>query len=296
MLFQKSSEGDDLSSSVTLNMSPTAQDYNRNLAASPVGSDTLSASPYKSTFSSFFRSSTTPEPVPEEEATPLSRPIATVNTSAEALVHLEGCLDGLKRRPSGGESHVQSSEVADSTPVASPSTITTTLALSPIQTENLNVEMGPTVETDLADACGWIFTGLVLEIVSLASESCRAAEETVKGPIVRGSDQEGNGPIVEDAAETGDKLEEYSASAQDKGKQRADAPDEEVEQEHVGHRRRRFSLSFNFKGMLNLDDIEERLNENPQTCVEDHEHKTPDWDTLVSLFECCSNRADGVIV
>jgi hypothetical protein len=106
----------------------------------------------------------------------------------------------------------------------------------------------------------------------------------VKGPIVRGSDQEEIGPIVEDAAETGDKLEEYSASAQDKGKQRADAPDEEVEQEHIGHRRRRFSLSFNFKGMLNLDDIEERLNENPQTCVEDHEHKTPDWDTLVSLF------------
>lgn len=290
MLFQKSSEGEDLSSSVTRNTSP-AQDYNRNLAASPVGSDTLSASPYKSTFSSFFRSSTTPEPVPEEQAAPLSPAVATVNTSAEALVHLEGCLDGLKRRPTGGENHAQSSEAVDSTPVASPSTITTTLALSPIQTENLNVEMGPTVETDLADACGWIFTGLVLEIVSLASESCRVAEETVKGPIVEGHEDAGNHPIVEDV-ESGDKPERVTTSMQDKGKQRADAPDEEVEQEHVGHRRRRFSLSFNFKGMLNLDDIEERLNENPQICVEDHEHKTPDWDTLVSVLRVASIISD----
>lgn len=285
MLFQKSSESEDLSSSgLSLNTSLAAQESSRNLAASPVGSPpALSASPYKSTFSSFFRSSTTPEPVAEDQAAQLSPSLPAVNTSAEALVRLENCLDGLKRRPSRGENPSSSSQAADATPVASPSTITDTMGLS-IHTERSDADERRTVDGDLANACGWIFTGLVLEIVSLASESCRTAEETVKGPIVVGKGHGGNEPIVEDVAEMDGKSEDASMDIHDKGKRRADVSEEAVEPGHAGHRRRRFSLSFNFKGMLNLDDIEERLSEDPQTCADDHDHRTADWDTLVSSF------------
>jgi hypothetical protein len=134
------------------------------------------------------------------------------------------------------------------------------------------------VETDLADACGWIFTGLVLEIVSLASESCRAAERIVRGDAsdVPGADEQAM--VFESEAD--ERNQETSRDTKDKGKQReqtgnpADGP-------QTGRRRRRFSLSFNFKGMLNLDDIEERLNEDPETVVSE-ETAAPDWDILVS--------------
>lgn len=97
-----------------------------------------------------------------------------------------------------------------------------------------------------------------------------------------GGTQAGEGAKAEDFAEL---AEDASTNTQDKGKQRADVPEELVEQGHYGHRRRRFSLSFNFKGMLNLDDIEERPKEDPPSCTHDHDHQTADWDTLVSAFD-----------
>lgn len=69
--------------------------------------------------------------------------------------------------------------------------------------------------------------------------------------------------------------------SKDKGKQREQMADP-AEGAQTGRRRRRFSLSFNFKGMLNLDDIEERLNEDPETAVNE-ETAAPDWDILVSF-------------
>ena len=125
----------------------------------------------------------------------------------------------------------------------------------------------------------------MLEIVCLASESCRASEKAVTRPTEEGHTLEGEGAEAEDFAEL---QEDAKMNTQDKGKQRADVLEEPVEQARHGHRRRRFSLSFNFKGMLNLDDIEERPNENPPACVHDHDHQTADWDTLVSAsdIEC----------
>lgn len=202
-----------------------------------------------------------------------------MNTSAEALVHLESCLDGLKRRHTARDSHFPETHALDSTPVASPST---TMGLSPLQTQNLQVNQRPNVETDLADACGWIFTGLVLEIVSLASESCRAAERTGKASGSDRSEHGGDAQAVIAQDEAAEQNPETLRSRKDKGKQKEQTADA-LESGHAGRRKRRFSLSFNFKGMLNLDDIEERINEDPETTVHvQSESAAPDWDTLVS--------------
>ncbi|GHJ86028.1 hypothetical protein NliqN6_2430 [Naganishia liquefaciens] len=280
-LHKTSAEGDDSASVSFLNTSPSAPQNGRNLAASPVGSPTLSASPYKSTFSSFFRSSPASESVQEGEATPSSPSLPSVNTSAEALVHLEGCLDGIKRGSIGGEQHALTSPVTESTPVASPSTITDTTGLS-IQVEKPDIDGQANVENDLARASGWIFTGLVLEIVSLASESCRGAEGTARGPVVEDREHQGNDANAGDTAVSD---EDVTTIGRSKGKQKAEVPEDAVEHGHLGHRRRRFSLSFNFKGILNLDDIEERPNEDPSTCTHDHDHQTADWDTLCELLK-----------
>lgn len=152
------------------------------------------------------------------------------------------------------------------------------MGLSPIQTQNLQADERPGVETDLADACGWIFTGLVLEFVSLASESCRAAERIVRGDAsdAPGADEQ----AVMSGSEAEEQNQETIQGSKDKGKHREQMADP-VEGAQAGRRRRRFSLSFNFKGMLNLDDIEERLNEDPETVVSE-ETAAPDWDILVS--------------
>jgi hypothetical protein len=188
-------------------------------------------------------------------------------------VQLESCLDDLKRRHRSDA--LDETNVQDSTPVASPSTMT---ALSPIQTQNLEANQSSSTGNDLADACGWIFTGLVLEIVNLANESCRAAQRDVMG------DASNPSGLEEQAVISGDETDEGNPTStrdtKDKGKQREPIT-ESADVAQTGRRRRRFSLSFNFNRMLNLDDIEERLNEDPETVVNE-ESTAPDWDTLVS--------------
>lgn len=284
---------------VTSSHSPPAFDDVLGSPSSPTSAAQLSTSPYKSAFSSFFRSMGTSESPEEERANlaTLSPPVA-VASSADALIQLEGCLDALKRGYQVNDGQSAGSMASDTILGTASSagvpglgvTTASDLSTSPeTKSDSNTVSAGVTDEEtaigmELANACGWIFTGLVLEIVSLATESCRAAAAAIKRDQPDAADRI-NGTTIQEQFYTNthekEQEEDSSRVRQDKGKQKEECTAATTGSQQGGRRKRRFSISFNIKEMLNLDDIEERLNENPQNVPDNASDRKADWDTLV---------------
>ncbi|KAJ9107374.1 hypothetical protein QFC21_000824 [Naganishia friedmannii] len=292
---------------VTSSYAPPVFDDALGSPSSPTGAAQLSTSPYKSAFSSFFRSMGASDSLDEDQATAvaLSPPVAAaVATSADALIQLEGCLDALKRRHQMNDGHLAGSITSDTILSTTPSAGIPALGSAHTSDLSTSTELQADTYTqsaavavtaeetaigmELANACGWIFTGLVLEIVSLATESRRAAEAAIKRDQPNAAGQI-NGTTTQEQFynNTHEKDQEADSThiRQDKGKQKEECTAASTGSQQGGRRKRRFSINFNIKEMLNLDDIEERLNENPQNVPDNSSDRKADWDTLCELLK-----------
>jgi hypothetical protein len=283
---------------------PPAFDDTLGSPSSPTSAAQLSTSPYKSAFSSFFRSMGASDTPDEDQSTAIARspPVtAAAATSADALIQLEGCLDALKRGNQLNDGFLAGSMTSDT--ILGASLSTDMPALEPAVASDLSTSTQKRTDTftesaaiavtdeeaaigmELANACGWIFTGLVLEIVSLATESCRTAEATIRKDQPNAANHI-NGTTTQEQfySNTHEKEQKTDSSpaSHHKGKQKEEYTAASTGSQQGGGRKRRFSINFNIKEMLNLDDIEERLNENPQNVPDNASERKADWDTLVS--------------
>ncbi|KAJ9104317.1 hypothetical protein QFC19_003957 [Naganishia cerealis] len=272
--------------------------------SSPTNTAQLATSPYKSTFSSFFRSMASSDTLHDDQpisAVLLPPPLTAVASSADALIQLESCLDALKRPhqtndvPVAGSMTSEMFSESSMSPGISSNGHAVTSGLSTgaeLHTDSSQVSalMAATGEEsaigmELANACGWIFTGLVLEVVSLATESRRVAEGIGKNGQANAEEQVYNTTTHAQGHTNGEREQaDLPCFRKDKGKQKEEHAATSTDGQQGSRRRRRFSLSFNIKEILNLDDIEERLNENPKNVPDDPCHWKADWDTLVSLL------------
>ncbi|KAJ9123336.1 hypothetical protein QFC22_001535 [Naganishia vaughanmartiniae] len=273
--------------------------------SSPTSAAQLSTSPYKSAFSSFFRSMGASDSLEDDQSTTLalSPPATTaVAASTDALIQLEGCLDALKRGHQVNDGHMAGSMTSDTILGATLSAGISALGVAIMSDLSTSTELQKDPQTasvavtgeetaigmELANACGWIYTGLVLEIVSLATESCRAAETAIKKDQSNAGGQ-ANGTATQEQFYTNkhekDQEADSSRIRQDKGKQKEEYTAASTGNQQGGRRKRRFSINFNIKEMLNLDDIEERLNENPENVPDNASDRKADWDTLCELLK-----------